>query len=169
MIHAAIQNALVPVVGVLATKAGLDLGFFIGLLGCSACVIVQLFFPVRTISLYPRPSHPTHNALHLRTRMGFRICCPYLVMVLIRCGRCIVLHPGAHGNAHGLQTARCCPSSSLSPAVYSRYVSHYLRPALQAAIGPAMRAASASGRRLLQCDRQRLYAGRRRGVGQRRQ
>eukprot|EP01043_Picozoa_sp_COSAG02_P029223 COSAG02_NODE_1809_length_10835_cov_7.682843_9_plen_107_part_00 len=68
MIHAAIQNTLVPVVGVLATKAGLDLGFFIGLLGCSACVIVQLFFPVRTISFYPRPSHPTNNTLRLRMR-----------------------------------------------------------------------------------------------------
>jgi|EP01046_Picozoa_sp_COSAG06_P008052 hypothetical protein len=45
LVHAAIQNVCVPIVCICATKAGLDLGFFIGLLGCSACVVVQLFFP----------------------------------------------------------------------------------------------------------------------------
>lgn len=72
MIHAAIQNALVPVVCILSTKAGLDLGFFIGLLGCSACVVVQLLFPVRSIS--STLAHPTHNALHMPTRMSSWIC-----------------------------------------------------------------------------------------------
>lgn len=64
MLHAGIQNALVPIVCITATKGGLDLGFFIGLLGCTACVIVQLLFPG-----------------FMAHRMGYRILGVFLVIL----------------------------------------------------------------------------------------
>eukprot|EP01045_Picozoa_sp_COSAG04_P024467 COSAG04_NODE_3057_length_3225_cov_1.581254_1_plen_137_part_00 len=45
LIHAFVQNVLVAAVCTWSAKSGISLGFFIGLLGCSACVLVQLFFP----------------------------------------------------------------------------------------------------------------------------
>ena len=66
MAHAAIQNICVPAVCIMATKAGLDLGFFIGLLGCSACVIVQLFFPGL-----------------MAIKMGNRVCGYFLVVLSV--------------------------------------------------------------------------------------
>lgn len=51
-------------------QAGLDLGFFIGLLGCTACVIVQLFFPVHAQILRCGTAWALSLSLPLRLRLS---------------------------------------------------------------------------------------------------